>query len=127
MPALSHSRQKHLCDESQWSSLSIGLDRELDRVSTVDLTLNRSVSIRLLGTLTALTSREGPVSMVLLSPELGVTHSITGWVVPSSWLSTCERGQEAASSEHCGMLGFVGTCQKELLKFTSQVNVHFIT
>lgn len=42
----------------------------------------------LLGTLTALTCRAGPLSLTLLSAELGVTHKITGWVVPSSWLST---------------------------------------
>lgn len=41
----------------------------------------------LLGTLTALTWRAGPLSLTLPSPELGVTHRITGWVVPSSWLS----------------------------------------
>lgn len=52
------------------------------------LTLNRSVSMRLLGTLTELTCRAGPLSLTLPSLELGVTHSITGWVVPSSWLST---------------------------------------
>lgn len=55
---------------------------------SVTLTLNRSVSMRLLGTLTELTCRAGPLSLTLPSLELGVTHSITGWVVPSSWLST---------------------------------------
>lgn len=54
----------------------------------VTLTLKSSVSMRLLGTFTELTCRAGPLSLTLLSPELGVTHSITGWVVPSSWLST---------------------------------------
>lgn len=52
------------------------------------LTLKSSVSMSLLGTLTALTWRAGPLSLALLSAELGVTHKSTGWVVPSSWLST---------------------------------------
>lgn len=52
------------------------------------LTLKSSVSISLLGTFTALTWRAGPLSLTLLSLEQGVTHTITGWVVPSSWLST---------------------------------------
>lgn len=52
------------------------------------LTLKSSVSMSLLGTLTALTCRAGPLSLMLLSLELGVTHRITGWVFPSSWLST---------------------------------------
>lgn len=52
-------------------------------------TLKSSVSMRLLGTLTALTRRAGPESTTtLLSVELGVKHSITGCVVPRSWLST---------------------------------------
>lgn len=55
------------------------------------LTLKRSVSIRLLGTLTELICRAGPLSLTLLSLELGVTHNITGWVVPRSWLSTWYR------------------------------------
>lgn len=52
------------------------------------LTLKSSVSMSLLGTLTALTWRAGPLSLTLLSADVGVTHKITGWVVPSSWLST---------------------------------------
>lgn len=54
--------------------------------TVLKLTLKSSVSIRLLGTFTELTCKAGPLT--LLSLELGVTHSITGWVVPSSWLST---------------------------------------
>lgn len=53
------------------------------------LTLKRSVRMRLLGTLTELICRAAPVSTMLLSLlEPGETQSITGWVVPRSWLST---------------------------------------
>lgn len=55
---------------------------------SVSLTLKSSVSMRLLGTFTELTCRAGPLSLMLESLELGLTQSITGWVVPSSWLST---------------------------------------
>lgn len=52
------------------------------------LTLKSSVSMRLLGTFTELISRAGLPSLTVASLELGVTNSMTGWVVPSSWLST---------------------------------------
>ena len=52
------------------------------------VTLKRSVSMSSLGTLTALTCRVGLVSTALSSLQMGVTHRVTGWVVPSSWLST---------------------------------------
>lgn len=62
------------------------------------LTLKRSVSIRLLGTLTALTCRAGPESTVVLSVETGVTDSKTGWVEPRSWLSTYNRWESKDTS-----------------------------
>lgn len=51
--------------------------------------------MRLLGTLTELSCRAGPLSLAPPSPEPGDTHSITGWVVPSSWLSTWDDNRDA--------------------------------
>lgn len=69
------------------------LNQHMFHASLFLLTLKSSVSMSLLGTLTALTCRAGPLSLTPLSLELGVTQRITGWVVPSSWLSTWYEAQ----------------------------------